>query len=49
MPHVSTFVTDTVVETAFGLQDEQSKAELQSREDFIQASETAFQVACSQQ
>lgn len=45
MPHISSFVTDTVMETAFGLEDEESKAKVQEREDFIRAADHAFQVS----
>jgi cytochrome P450 len=44
MPHISSFVTGTVMETAFGLQDDSSKAEAMAREDFIKAADDAFQV-----
>lgn len=45
MPHIGSFVTDTVMETAFGLQDIGDQVrDAADRKDFIRAADNAFQV-----
>ncbi|KAJ1519326.1 hypothetical protein ONE63_004625 [Megalurothrips usitatus] len=43
MPHIGAFVTDTVMETAFGLQGGDER-DPRDREDFIKATDTAFKI-----
>lgn len=43
MPHICTFVTDTVIETAFGIQGGEER-DPAARKEFIRATENAFQV-----
>lgn len=44
MPHIGAFVTDTVMETAFGLVGGDEDLEGKEKADFIQATDRAFQI-----